>query len=38
MKKIHLFLFLLCSLSSLAKVALDLRHVVYIYEDYQAFC
>jgi len=38
MKKIHLFLFLLCSLSSLAKVSLDLRHVVYIYEDYQAFC
>lgn len=34
MRKIYLLLFLLCSLSSLAKVALDLRHVVYIYEDY----
>lgn len=34
MKKIYLFLFFLCSLSSLAKVSLDLRHVVYIYEDY----
>lgn len=38
MKKIYLFLFFLCSLSSFAKVSLDLKHVVYIYEDYQAFC
>ena len=34
MRKIYLLLFLLCSLSSLAKVSLDQRHVVYIYEDY----
>ena len=34
MRRIHLFLFLLCSLSSLAKVPFELGHVVYIYEDY----
>lgn len=34
MRRIHLFLFLLCSLSSLAKVPFEQGHVVYIYEDY----
>lgn len=34
MRRIHLFLFLLCCLSSLAKVPFEQGHVVYIYEDY----